>query len=220
MINLRPLRFLLFLFAFLASACQFTPPASSLPATPAVKSGEALFQDNFSNRESGWDRFQAAEGVMDYDGGGYRFLVNGLQTNFWSTPGKNLKDVRLEVDVAKLGGPDENRIGLLCRFVENNYYFFMFSSDGYYAIGKFIGGNALLLGQTEMQPSSAIHTGVSVNHLRADCTGDTLTFYINGNPVASAQDSDFAAGDVGLLVGTFTQPGVDVLFDNFVALQP
>ena len=26
--------------------------------------------------------------------------------------------------------------------------------------------------------------------------------------------------DVGLLAGTFAQPGVDVIFDNFVVLQP
>jgi hypothetical protein len=38
--------------------------------------------------------------------------------------------------------------------------------------------------------------------------------------VAQAQDPDFPEGDVGLLAGTFTQPGVDVIFDNFVVLQP
>ena len=127
---------------------------------------------------------------------------------------------RLEVDVAKLSGPDENRIGLLCRFVENNYYFFMVSSDGYYTIGKYVGGNAIQLGQSEMQYNEAIHTGLAVNHLRADCQGSKLTFFINGTPVAMADDSDLTEGDVGLLAGTFAQPGVDVIFDNFVVLHP
>jgi hypothetical protein len=35
-----------------------------------------------------------------------------------------------------------------------------------------------------------------------------------------AKDSDFKNGDVGLLAGAFTQPGVDVLFDHFIVLQP
>ena len=157
---------------------------------------------------------------MDYDGSGYRFLVNALQANFWSTPGKSFKDVRLEVDVAKLSGPDENRIGLLCRFVENNYYFFMVSSDGFYTIAKFIAGNVIQLGQSEMQYSESVNTGLAVNHLRADCIGDTLVLFVNGTPVAQAQDTDLAQGDVGLLAGTFAQPGVDVIFDNFVVLQP
>ena len=97
---------------------------------PAAQSGDTLFYDDFTNPASGWERFTSAEGTMDYDGSGYRFLVNALQANFWSTPGKSFRDVRLEVDVAKLSGPDENRIGLLCRFTEGNYYFFMVSSDG------------------------------------------------------------------------------------------
>lgn len=200
-------------------ACQFIPTATPSP-TPAVKSGDLLFADNFADNSSGWERFTSAEGTMDYDGNGYRFLVNALQANFWSTPGKSFGDVQLEVDVAKLNGPDENRIGMLCRFTDGNYYFFLVSSDGYYTIGKFLGGNAIQLGQSEMQFDESIHKGLAINHLRADCVGNTLTFYVNGAQVAQAQDADLMQGDVGLLAGTFAQPGVDVIFDNFAVLQP
>lgn len=202
----------LLLLACFLFACQ--------PSIPLPQSGDTLFFDDFANPASGWERFTSAEGTMDYDGGGYRFLVNALQANFWSTPGKSFGDVRLEVDVAKIGGPDENRMGLLCRFVENNYYFFLLSSDGYITIGKYMGGNVLLLGQSQMQYSDAVHSGLAVNHLRADCVGDRLTFYVNGQPVAQAQDPDLTQGEVGLLAGSFSRPGVDVLFDNFVVLQP
>jgi len=205
------------------TACQLPTPVSAIPAaTPTIVtgSGDTLFYDDFSNKGTGWDRFTSAEGTMDYDGGGYRFLINALQTNFWSTPGKDYSDVRMEVDVAKLSGPDENRFGLLCRFVENNYYFFLLSSDGYYTIGKYIGSNALLLGQVEMQSSDSIHQGLAVNHLRADCVRDTLTLYVNGVQVAAAKDTDLISGDVGLLAGTFAEPGVDIIFDNFVVIQP
>jgi hypothetical protein len=157
---------------------------------------------------------------MDYDGNGFRFLVNALDTNFWSTPGRSFRDVRIEVDVAKISGPDENRIGVLCRFLQDNYYFFMVSSDGYYTIGKYIGGNVIQLGQSQMEFNPSIHTGLAVNHLRGDCVGNTLTFYVNGAPVAQAQDADLSEGDIGLLAGTFSQPGVDVIFDNFFVLQP
>ncbi|GAB4503247.1 MAG: hypothetical protein Fur0043_02390 [Anaerolineales bacterium] len=210
---MRILSFASLLLVGLLAACQ---PASTPPPQP----GDTLFYDDFSHPASGWQRFTSAEGTMDYDGGGYRFLVNGLQTNFWSTPGRSFGDVRLEVDVAKVGGPDENRIGLLCRFIENNYYFFLLSSDGYTTIGKYIGGNVIQLGQNQMKYSQAVHTGLAVNHLRADCVGNTLTFYINGQPVAQAQDADLTQGEVGLLAGTFSQPGVDVIFDNFVVLKP
>lgn len=197
---------------FFVSAC--------VPLTPAPQTGEILFFDDFSNPASGWERFASAEGTMDYDGGGFRFLINSLNTNFWSTPRKSFRDVRIEVDLAKLSGPDENRIGLLCRFVEDDYYFFMISSDGYYTIGKFIDGSAILLGQSEMQYHPAVHTGFAVNHLRADCISNMLVLYVNGNPVAQARDSELSEGKAGLLAGSFNQPGVDIIFDNFVVLQP
>jgi hypothetical protein len=38
--------------------------------------------------------------------------------------------------------------------------------------------------------------------------------------VATAQDTDLANGDVGVLAGAFDEAGVDVLFDHFVVIQP
>jgi hypothetical protein len=214
-------RFLTFLLSILifSIACS-TSSAIPAPQGQVVSSGNVLFQDDFATRATGWDRLMTTEGTIDYDGGGYRLLVNSLNTNFWSTPHKNFADVRLEVDAGKLGGPDENRIGLLCRYTGSDYYFFIVSSDGFYGIGLYSGGQALLLGQNEMQSNSEINTGLAVNHLRADCTGDILTLYVNGFQVASAQDGTLKSGDVGLLAGTFSQPGVDIIFDNFVVLKP
>ena len=65
-----------------------------------------------------------------------------------------------------------------------------------------------------------INRGVSVNHLRADCVDNVLTFYVNGQQLAQVKDDTLTHGAVGVLAGTFSEPGVDVLFDNFVAIQP
>jgi hypothetical protein len=200
---------------FLLGACS---PAQK-PAPPPAPSGTVLFQDEFEQNTTGWDRVSNEVGIMDYDSGGYRMLIRQPSFNFWSTPEVDLRDVRLEVDVSKLNGPDENRAGLMCRYQNGNYYFFVISSDGYYAIGKFINGTMILLGQSAMQASANIQTG-AVNHLRADCIGDSLILYVNFNLIAGAQDSDLQSGDVGLIAGSFSQPGVDVLFDHFTAVQP
>lgn len=198
--------------------------ASCLPVSPAepVSSGapgEVLYREDFSNNASGWDRVLNDGGIMDYDSGGYRILVRGAKMNFWSTPPGNFGDVRIEADVTRLNGPMENRAGLICRYQNGNYYFFVISSDGYYAIGKFTNGQAVLVGQEMMVASDAIRSE-GVNHLRAECAGETLTFYVNETQVASTQDPDFSTGGVGVLAGTFDEPGVDVLFQNFVVLQP
>ena len=200
-------------------ACT-TLPASPESPEPVFPTGSILYQDDFSNPASGWDRLLTAEGIMDYDAGGYRILVNSLQTNFWSSPQRLFSDVRIEVDTGKLGGPDENRSGVVCRLTGSDYYFFIITNDGYYGIGVFAAGQATLLVQQEMQTSEHIKTGLAVNHLRADCAADTLSFFVNGFLLAEVQDSRLSSGEVGLLAGTFTQPGVDLVFDNFVVFQP
>jgi hypothetical protein len=206
--------YFLLLALFLSSCSSPTVPVVS-PANP----GEILYQEEFESNTTGWDRVSNDNGIMDYDGGGYRMLVQRAGYNIWSTPEKDFNDTRVEVDVFRLRGPSENRMGLMCRYQNGDYYFFVISNDGFYAIGKYIGGQTLLLGQTEMQSTEFIEKD-AVNHLRADCIGDTLTFYINYNEVASVQDSDFPNGDVGLLTGAFSEAGVDVLYDHFVVMQP
>lgn len=202
-------------FFFFLPACTSVSIPTVAPANP----GDVLYQDEFEDNTTGWDRVSNENGIMDYDRGGYRILIQQPGFNLWSTPEKNFRDVRLEVDVTKLNGPDENRAGLICRYQNGDYYFFVISSDGYYAVGKFIGGNTLLLGQTEMQSSEFIKVD-DMNHLRADCVGDTLSFYVNFNQVAVMQDTDFPSGDVGLVAGAFSEPSVDILFDHFVVIQP
>lgn len=194
--------------------------SKGMGASPEGSAAAILFEDDFASTATGWERYTAAEGVMDYDGGGYRMLVNAPQANFWSTPRRSFEDVRLEVDAGKLAGPDENRLGLICRYSGDDYYFLIVSSDGYYGIGIFIDGRADLLGQAAMQYSSRIKTGPALNHLRADCNGDRLALYANGSLLGEVRDPTLRNGDVGLLAGTFSQPGVDVLFDNFVVMKP
>lgn len=207
--------FLPSIFLLLLASCAPTPTPATLPPP----SGSILFQDEFDVSTTGWDRFANEGGIMDYFEGGYRILVQRPGLNFWSTPEKDYGDVRIEVDTLKLAGPDENRMGIMCRYQNGNYYFFIISNDGYYAIGKFIDGQTTLLGQTEMQPNGLIQPNM-INHLRADCIGSTLSFFINNTQITSVQDADLASGDIGVLAGSFSQPGVDVSFDHFVAMQP
>ncbi|HSL46271.1 MAG TPA: hypothetical protein VK897_22745 [Anaerolineales bacterium] len=204
-----------FFFLLILSACA----PVSIPTVSPAKSGDILYQEAFEDNTTGWHRVSNENGIMDYDSGGYRILVRQPKLNVWSTAEKNFGDVRIEADVIRLHGPDENRMGVMCRYQGGDYYFFVITNDGYYAIGKFLGGMTLLLGQSEMQASDVIQKG-SMNHLRADCVGDKLTFYVNFTEVAAATDSDLPSGDVGVLAGSFSEPGVDVMFDQFVVIQP
>jgi hypothetical protein len=101
-----------------------------------------------------------------------------------------------------------------------NYYFFIISTDGFYGIGKVTDGKAGLLGMTEMQRSDIVQPQGGINHLRADCIGDSLTLYNNGRQLAQVSDPDHASGDAGFFAGTSNDPALDVAFDNFVVIKP
>jgi len=189
---------------------------------PAGQSLQVLFQDDFSNPRSGWDTMHEDDATIAYEDGHYRIWLNYPHTTIWGNPNLHFADVRVEVDALKAGGPDNNQFGVLCRYQNaDNFYFFIISSDGYYGIGKSKNGeDTLLTGNGNMVFSPDIPQGHAGVHVRADCKGEDLTLFVNGQRLVSARDADFAEGDVGLIVGTFDQPGADIIFDNFAVYQP
>jgi hypothetical protein len=210
-------RWILPLFGLLLSsiACQtlFSPESQG--------SETILFQDDFSDPDSGWNRVATMQGETNYADGVYRIFVNEPNLDIWSMPGKDFQDVRIEVDALKVGGERDNRFGILCRAVRpDSFYTFIVSSDGYYGIGKISGQEYTLIETDSLQPSEAILKGTALNHLRADCIGDTLTLYVNGEMLAEVRDAEFPRGDVGLIAGTYQTAGTDIRFDNFIVHAP
>jgi len=186
-----------------------------------VLSGEVLYQDDFSRASSGWDRYDAAGSSADYLDGAYQVRIEAPSSLAWGTPSFNLRDVRLEVDSFAADGPLDNAFGLICRYEDpDNFLFFLISSDGYSGIGAIRDGVRTLMTGDAMLPSEAIVQGHSPNHLRADCVGPQLTFSVNGVVVNQALAEDMASGDVGLIVGSYAEPGVEIRFDNFAIIQP
>ena len=208
--------------AVLALACSVLPSGSGTSAiSGADPSAEVLFADDFSDPSSGWDRIQADEGVTDYANGRYRIFVNQPQHDYWANPGRSFGDVRVEVDATKAGGPDDNDFGLICRYQDTgNFYAFLISSDGYFAIMKVSQGNSEMLGTDGMELAEAVRKGGTTNHIRGDCVGNQLTLHVNGQRVHSVNDSTFSSGDVGLLAGTYGESGTDIHFDNFFVYKP
>ena len=209
----------LVLASLACSALNSGPAATQAPAIPGK---QVLFQDNFSDSNSGWPAASDADKTANYSADGqYAIQAVTTQQDVWAHPGQNFTDVSVEVDATKTSGPDNNGFGVICRFQDNdNFYYFMVSSDGYQVIGKYQGGQNQYLSAEKMQPTDAVTAGSATNHVRGDCQGSTLTLYANGQQLSSITDTSFTSGDVGLIVGTFDEPNVGVSFDNFVVYQP
>jgi hypothetical protein len=195
------------------------------PTIPSGNTGQQiLFQDNFSDVNSGWDRATNEYGSTDYENGGYRINVIQTDSFFFANPYQTFQnDVRVEVDATKIGGPDDNAFGLQCRYQDvDNYYFFYISSDGYVGIGIDNAKTKTIISASDgnLVADSNVVQGAATNHIRADCIGSDLSLYVNGARVASATDSTFSGGDVGLIAKSFSVAGTDILFHNFVVYKP
>ncbi|HEX7541001.1 MAG TPA: hypothetical protein VF352_02625, partial [Anaerolineales bacterium] len=163
-------------------------------------------------------------GTTDYANGGYEINITTTTFIKWANPSQSFQnDVRIEVDATKSGGPDDNAFGVICRYQDmDNFYFFYISSDGYIGIGVEKAGSETIISSSDgnLVSDSNINQGAATNHLRADCVGSTLTLYVNGTQIATATDSTFTGGDVGLIARTFKVAGTDILFKNFFVYKP
>lgn len=215
----------LFTMLFVSMACNLG--GLGVPAGPTADP-RVLFKDDFSSKSSGWDSFRDDTAITDYENEGYRIQVNKSSYNYWGNPGLADKlpgDVRVEVEAHKLSGPDVNSYGVICRYTvtneKTNFYYFAVSSDGYEGIFKIENGEEKLLSAgKDMKQSSLVNLGTAMNRVRADCVGNTLTLYVNGQQVESVTDSSFSSGDVGLIAGSYDEVGVDIGFDNFLVTRP
>ncbi|MCX6070586.1 MAG: hypothetical protein NTU91_06965 [Chloroflexi bacterium] len=181
-----------------------------------------LFQDDFSRSSSGWEIRHSTEAIFEYRDGEYAMLVLSPHTSSWSTPGLSIGEVRIEVDARQIGGSTDNLYGVICRYQDDdNFAFLVASSDGFAGIGEYRDGQRGLLSGDAMLPQDAVAPGGISNHLTAECLADTLRLYINGTLAAEvASVSQNSEGDIGLIVGSYLEPGVELAFDSFSARVP
>ena len=180
-----------------------------------------LFQDDFSQPDSGWDRTSDDFLTTDYVDEHYQIFINDTNFYGWANPGKVFSDTRIETNAELVDGAIDTEYGIICRYKDvRNFYVGLISADGYYAIIKNKNGKFELVGMDYMQDSPKINQGISTNKLQFDCIGDTLTLYANGEILAEVKDSEFANGDVGLIASTYDTPGSKIFFDNFTVYRP
>ncbi len=220
--NMLPVLFGIGVLVLASLACQtLAGGGPALPQAGSPQDSGILFRDDFSDTGSGWDTVRTEEGITDYENGAYRIFVNIQNNDVWANPGLSFTDVHIAVDATKLGGPDDNDFGVICRYQDqDNFYFFLISSDGFYGIGKVANGEQQLLGAEGMSQSDAIRQGAATNHIEAECNGSQLRLWANGTLLFTTEDTEFSSGDVGLMAGTFDTVGTDISFDDFVVTRP
>lgn len=212
--------FLLALFALLLAtvACQGG-------GVDVCNEAGALFFDDFrDDTDCGWVLYNRSGAAVRREGETLRLTTSQPGQIWWTNAGRNFDDLILTADIQHIDGPSDNAYGLICRYQSSeNFYVFLISSDGYYAIGKYQSGASqisYLNEGGEYTFSEAINQEQAANRVRATCIGSELTLTVNGVLLESVSDPTFVTGDIGLAVSTFEPGRLEVAFDNVRAIAP
>ena len=210
---------LLVLVTALAAACQ---PRNA----PDPCAGETtLFVDTFEgDPDCGWVQYDDSGLVAEVAAGGLQLTTSQPGKISWTNPGRSFSDVIIEARSRQVSGPNDNAYGVICRYVDReNFYVFLISGDGFYAIGKYATGRSqiqYLTGNGEYVYSDAINQGNATNDIRVTCAGSDLSLAVNGFDLDTVTDDSFDTGDIGLGASTLDPGTAVILFDNVRVSAP
>lgn len=197
------------------SAEEAAQPPPTEEAAQVPRTGkQLLYEDDFSDRKSGWPRESADEYDLDYEDGEYHISVKNPHWWSWSLNRLTglLTDFILEVDARLISGPRESGYGLLFRCQDSeNFYLFEVSGDGYYSVDALLDGKWNRLHGKTM--SEFIEKDNSTNHLQVVCKGSQMEVYVNGHHLTTITDNSITLGYVGMIVETASLSAC-VAFDN------
>jgi hypothetical protein len=149
---------------------------------------------------------------------GYRVHLTRSDARAWATAGRRFGDGEIELRLRSLAPAEDVGVGLLWRYQDAaNHYLFAIGGDGYYTVALVRAGELIPLRPWQQWPH--VHRGVAVNRLRVRCRGPVCRFFINDEFTAEVTDATFLSGDVGLWAQTFSDPALDVAFEEMRVWQ-
>lgn len=199
--------------ALVSSGCG---PISSLLG------GRLPLQDDFSSDGSGWATGTDSDSAIEYLNGGLNMVVFTQDYFVWSTPnGVDYENVHIEVTVINNGTDPTTAFGFICnqQVVENSFYYFAVTPGGEYAIVRAQTGltDVFLTNNDQWATSDLIPQNAASYRIGADCGTGTLALYVDGQQVASVNDTVYGIGGVGLFTWSAEDPATtNVTFDDFV----
>ena len=199
-------------------------PSAVAGPDPCNEDG-TLLNDNFDGeKDCGWILFNGNGVTSELVDGALR-ISNSLSGEItWAKADRNFDDVIITSQARQISGPNDNAYGVICRYQSpENFYVFLVSGDGHYAIGKYQSSSPqieYLSGEGQYVFSDAINQGTAANEIKASCIGNELNLTVNGIPLETVTDPTFVTGDIGLGASPF-QPGTTVIeFDGIRVISP
>ena len=200
---------------------------TATPETLAVREGEILFQDDFSDSTSGWATGVSEEGEVGYVEGAYRIFAKAGRQVFSEIEGSRVQGLRLEFEATQLAGTSGDRVGARCYTdvgSDVGYILGIAPAEQGYFIAAFRGDDFRLL-ESSGEGVEAVRPPREENQLRVECVASpdapiVLTLGVNGQALVRAEDEERRRGfdAFGLFVET-RKGGAEALFDDLVVTE-
>ena len=214
-------------------AASAPTPAATITTTVAAQTAAlpegVLYQDDFSNPQSGWpvvdvDNYRFGYHPPDF----YHVEVKSPHDTLTVFRGMNFGDVSAEttalVDHATTETGDY-RYGLALRRSGGQYYAFTVSPrKKSWQIAKHSPTGVKVLAEGTIDTLQGFApkgvTPDKKDDLRVDAVGSNFAFFVNGRNIGRASDAEYASGDVGFVVETVDESLVHVHYDSLVISKP
>ncbi len=197
---------------------------ADVTGVPGASGADVIYADGFVPGDTGnW--------VIEGDNAGQTSFINEqlvieLADNnimqFTTLPDITFDNFILEVDARLLEGDLGSSFGVLFRMQDTTrFYRFEITGDGLYMVERRDGEQGWTRFVDRWTESTAIKQGLgSVNRLRVEALGQTISLYVNDAPLYQFTDTAYSSGTIALDAGTFVQPAAQVAFDNLVVRRP
>jgi hypothetical protein len=198
---------------------------------PAVREGEIIFQDDFSNSASGWETAVFDAGELGYVEGAYRIVAEQAELQLRSNlelsdlEVSRVQGLRLEFEATQLAGTSGDFVGARCYTdVGSNTGYIVGIGPADAVIAAFRGDDYRPL-KSSGERIEAVRRPGEENQLRVECVASpdapiVLTLEANGEALVRAEDEERTRGfdAFGLFVDT-TEGGAEALFDDIVVTE-
>jgi len=196
-------------------------PTFEIPGVSDLLNNDVLFSDDFSS--DWWGTGTDTDSSVEYSDEALQFIVYTDNYFVWSTPNdKTYENIHLEVTVINNEASSDTAFGFMCNVqypIDENHYYFAVTPAGDYAIAKaaLAQTDVFLTNYDEWGSSDRIPTAADSYRLGADCGNGKLTLYVDGQEIASVEDTTYTSGSVALYTWSGEETNsTDVSFDDFV----
>ena len=199
-----------------------SPTQSEKPASDS----DVLLDDDFTAGRAQWGTGTDTDSSVEYVDEALNLQIFIKNYIVWTTPNdKEYENVHMEVTVINNGTDSTTAFGFFCDKqypIDDSRYYFAVTAGGEYAIAKaaLALDDVFLTNNDDWAKSDLIAKDAASYRVGADCGNGKLTLYVDGQQIASVDDSTYTSGGIALFAWSGKNATTtNVSFDDFLMKQ-